>query len=1052
MHASKSSLPVRQVCALHDHYPTAHIVVFVPRLQLGTALQQAVARKRGSTAGLLATTIEQYAQNLAGWTLRADGRAELDPGARYFLTATTLQTLEDNDQDALTGNQPLSGTIAPVARTFATLRAHHISPDAYRRRTPDSPRLAAQAKAYARYVSLLHQHNRFDSALLFDTAERLVAEQSVDVSGTVWAIMDTVSLSTVERRFVTRLKRQATNHPGLYRIGPSDQSSPSSSDIDPPPTSAAAQFQEAPLVDSKSASPSPLGRIALTPGADLSRDEAAAISFWTATGPRREVQAVFDDILDRERPLDTIEIAYTSPDPYLPLLDSLAERYDIPVSLSSGRSIDATRPGQALRGFFDWIANGCPIPDLIDLLRAGLVRLDAPIGDKDNPHGTLDGRRAATLLAETRYPDSCRDYADTFDAWIETLNSKIEDLDATEASWTSDSLRTLREKREAVETLRDVVEHLLTLAQMTDRNPVRPIDLANGGETFLEQYGPTPRPTNDVGAHTPDEAARNRLIERLQAVTEREKDSPLSPRQVATRMTTWIGLSPFVRAQRPQPGQAHVVPFESAGYTDRDHLYVVGLDATSTAATVPDDPLLADEERTALSDETRSLPLRSGQADAEAWRTRRALARHEGSVTLSASTYDLTEGEDLFEAPLYLRLKEATQSARAIESDGDDPQVQHHSLAPTRETLLSDLDRWTSRPQPAPTTLDTAFSKRFPWIQHGLDATAARKADTYTTHDGLLSSRSYDGLNPLTQNRPVSAGRLETYAQAPYAYFLRYVLDVDPLDEPALDDVAWLDARGRGGVLHQTFRRFMSELDRRPTLGDESQLQDVFETVLEDRRAELPPPSEVVFASTRRQLWNNALLFLRLEAARTDDHTPHAFELGFGLPPHRREEDDHEEAPTLQLGSVSFALRGRIDRVDRLPKGTFSVWDYKTGSSRSYDETDLLGDFHLQWALYAYALEELMEARVETAGYFFTSTDEMGKRVAAAPSQHREAVSTVLQQIEESIEAGSFPLTNADALRYNYDRLFHDYGERRKQLTAKTWPDDRPAPPTLRNK
>jgi hypothetical protein len=42
-------------------------------------------------------------------------------------------------------------------------------------------------------------------------------------------------------------------------------------------------------------------------------------------------------------------------------------------------------------------------------------------------------------------------------------------------------------------------------------------------------------------------------------------------------------------------------------------------------------------------------------------------------------------------------------------------------------------------------------------------------------------------------------------------------------------------------------------------------------------------------------------------------------------------------------------------------------------------------------------------------------------------------------------------VTDADDLRYSFDLLFHDDGERRKQLTAKTWPDDRPAPPALRD-
>ena len=1040
------SVLVRQVGALLDRHPGARLVVFVPRPQLGTALQQAVVRERGSTAGLRATTLERYAHDLAALSLRADGRSELDVGPQFFLTATAVERLTDEQQATLTGDQPLSGMIAPLARTFATLREHRVTPEAHRRRVATSPRQQAQAQAFDHYEDLLREHDHFDTADLFQRAENLVRENQIDRSPAISAILGDVSVSTVERSFVECLEQKAAVDPGLYRIGPHTESSKEAA---PPPRSATAQFADAPMPSPTA--PSALGRIALVPGANLSEPEAQSLRFWTATGTRREVQAVFDDILEHDRPLDTVEIAYTSPAPYLPLLDTLAERYEIPISLSSGRSIDATRPGQALRGFFDWIAGGCPIPDLIGLLRAGLLRSDKPRGpDASAPR--LDSARAASLLAEKRYPDDCQNYAATFEAWAETLASEAANIvNSVEAEWGASTLQKVRQKKAAVETLGEVVEDLLGYAQMEDRSAVRPMALAKGAENMLEAYGPTPKPTDGEDDHTPDEAARNRLIERLRSVTERAAATPLPVRRLANRMTTWMGLSPYVGAQRPQPGRAHVVPLESAGFADRNHLYVLGLDAASTTSALPDDPLLTDEEREALSDDDRALPLRSAQADAEAWRTRRALARHEGPVTLSASTYDLGEGEDLFEAPLFLRLKEAAQAARGVERDENDPNVAHHALAPDRDTLLSDLDRWTSRVPPSPDALDEAFSDRFPWIRDGLDAAAARDSDSYTAHDGLLSARDYPGLDPLSGTQPVSAGKLEAYAQAPYAYFLRYVLDVEPLDEPALDDVAWLDALGRGSVLHDTFRRFMADLGRRPTLDDEPRLRDVFDAVLDEKRAELPPPSEVVFASTRRQLWNDALLFLRTEAARPDEHTPHAFELGFGYPPHRRQDDDYPDAPILELGDLSFPLRGRIDRVDRFPDGSFGVWDYKTGSSRSYDETDLLDDRHLQWALYAYAFEALDDATVATAGYFFTSTDEMDKRIAAHPDACRTAVARILRQISDGITAGAFPVTDADAIRYNYDRLFQNYSDRRKQLNAKSWPDERPAPPALQD-
>ena len=1041
------ALPVRQVGAALDRHPTDRLIVFVPRWQLGAALHQAVVQERGGAAGLTVTSIDSYAQNLVQLSLRAQGGSELDAGTHFFLTSQAIRQLPSDKQSDLSGGQPLSGMIAPLARTFATLRDHNISPTTYRQRAGETARRQAQADAFARYEALLHDRNFYDTAERLRAATEQVDSGTLDLSATVYAIEDTVTLSTAEERFVSTLREAVETAPGLYRIGPSStENARAPNSVAPPPRTAASHFPEAPRPNPQSASPSAIGTVALHSGASYQPDPASPLRFWTAAGTRREVQAVFDDILEQGHPLDTVEIAYTSPAPYLPLIDTLAERYGIPVSLSGGRSLDATRPGQALRGFFDWVANGCPIPDLIALLRAGL--LDPGVSTADAT-GTLDSRRAATLLAEKRYPDNCRDYSDTFDAWLDSLASEAKNLETNaEGNWTESPLRELRQKRTAVRALKRTINRLLALGHMNDRSPVSPSELAAGSETLLEEFGPTEAPGEDEEERTPDQAARNRLIERLQRLQELDQDLSLPAPQMAGQMKTWLGLSPFVQAQQPRAGRAHVVPLESAGYANRDHLYVVGLDAASTQSAVSDDPLLSDAERDTLSDDTRALPLRSHQSDLEAWRTRQALARHEGPVTLSASTYDLREGEDRFEAPLYLQLKEAAQSARNEANDTDAELVTHHSLAPSASTHLSTLDRWTSRARPSADALEEALETH-PWIQQGLAAAAARNADTYTSHDGLLSPRAYASLNPLSGTRPVSAGRLETYAQAPYAYFLRHILDVAPLDEPALDDVAWLDARSRGAVLHDTFKRFMDRLDRQPTREDRDQLRTVFETVIDEKRATLPPPSEVVFASTRRQLWNDARLFLRAEAARTDAHRPYDFELGFGYPPHRQKESDHGDAPTLELGDHAFPLRGRIDRIDKLEDGTFGLWDYKTGSAGGYDESDLVGDFHLQWALYAYAYETLEDVTVTTAGYFFTSTDEMGKRIAAPPGAHREAVARVLDQVADGVTAGAFPMTDADALRYNYDRLFHDYGNRRKQLNAKRWPEDRPPPPCL---
>ena len=45
----------------------------------------------------------------------------------------------------------------------------------------------------------------------------------------------------------------------------------------------------------------------------------------------------------------------------------------------------------------------------------------------------------------------------------------------------------------------------------------------------------------------------------------------------------------------------------------------------------------------------------------------------------------------------------------------------------------------------------------------------------------------------------------------------------------------------------------------------------------------------------------------------------------------------------IDLGpGVSFPLRGQIDRIDKVGTDIYCIWDYKTGSARSYEDQEYL--------------------------------------------------------------------------------------------------------------
>jgi hypothetical protein len=244
----------------------------------------------------------------------------------------------------------------------------------------------------------------------------------------------------------------------------------------------------------------------------------------------------------------------------------------------------------------------------------------------------------------------------------------------------------------------------------------------------------------------------------------------------------------------------------------------------------------------------------------------------------------------------------------------------------------------------------------------------------------------------------------------------------------------------------------MRDMEGPPTLDDAGHLGAVLDAEIETAAQLVAPQSEVEREAARRRLRQDAEVFLRAEIEHSQSFHPLEFELGFGMGPRRREPQD-KDLVHLHLSDLRLPLRGRIDRVDRGPEGTLALWDYKTGRADRYDEDDPLeSGAHLQWALYAYALEELWDEPVEQSGYFFPTAEEMGTRLSFRPGRYREDVERLVDQLNALARSGSFPMTpdarDASAWRYRgYDRLVHDLAARSRELKLKAYPEDRPLPP-----
>ena len=107
---------------------------------------------------------------------------------------------------------------------------------------------------------------------------------------------------------------------------------------------------------------------------------------------------------------------------------------------------------------------------------------------------------------------------------------------------------------------------------------------------------------------------------------------------------------------------------------------------------------------------------------------------------------------------------------------------------------------WALRPRPDTTSEDSRSPPTDTVLRRALAMRDARASDEFTVYDGNLIGHDAPALPAF-----VSPTQLETWTACPHAYFVRYVLGVRPIEEPA--DVEQLGAADRGTALHAALDR-----------------------------------------------------------------------------------------------------------------------------------------------------------------------------------------------------------------------------------------------------
>jgi DNA helicase-2/ATP-dependent DNA helicase PcrA len=244
----------------------------------------------------------------------------------------------------------------------------------------------------------------------------------------------------------------------------------------------------------------------------------------------------------------------------------------------------------------------------------------------------------------------------------------------------------------------------------------------------------------------------------------------------------------------------------------------------------------------------------------------------------------------------------------------------------------------------------------------------------------LIASRHEPSLEAFIPTRgeglALSASDLDLYRICPLKYKFARVFAIP--EEPTINQ--------RFGILiHQVLQRFH---------GDELR-EDEEEAEGERRRG------------IDRLLWLFEAGWRRSGFGSSDDELQYRDRAVAALTRYWERHSRSEAVPIWLERAFAFEigphqLRGRIDRVDRLPDGGYELIDYKTGDPKAVPQ--LAGD--LQLALYRLGAREAWQLEAEAGSYWYVLEDEKVS-VPSAPDD-RERVERTVIDVAEGIRAQDF--------------------------------------------
>lgn len=647
-----------------------------------------------------------------------------------------------------------------------------------------------------------------------------------------------------------------------------------------------------------------------------------SILIHDAPNPYTEVEmaarAVRREHQEAGTPWNRCSVILRSAGDYTPILESVFERYEIPISILQPRRVADSPAVQTLSALCRIVMSGWQRQDVIGFLKSGLTpgnRMGAEsLLRQARRLGVLAGREEWMGVAvETTEPEPLMELLRR----LAELDSLLNDRDLHSA--------------EIADALLKGIESFEVGSSCRGGESSMPYDAANGI-------------IRDIG--------------RAGSLIGREFTPPASFWNDVESV-----LNSAVYTPRPDPSAVWALDAYDSRLRACSFAVILGLVERGFPQRITEDPFFRDDERAALARFGIPLEPRAERADDE--RLLFYLAVTAPTERLILSFPRSSDDSDALPSFYLDEAREAVGEIHAVVRTLAD-------VAPRADECVTESDSLLAQCA-AVTDAASNATRRETWkerLDSALELTGSesdvRRIAATSSLPPLPAIRSPENRTAYSGHRRYHVSEIETYNTCPFQHLMKYGLRIRSEQDGA-------GPADRGRLYHAVLRNhFRGHAGIATDMKDlRLNLLEELERCLEEFAVDARPHRRRLLERFLREALTG---FAEREAMYAEKFglSPTHFEISFGMSEDESRNRDHDKLSTSQplvlhaRDGHAIHLCGVIDRIDS-EGATAMVIDYKTGASRTYDQVKS-GD-SLQMPLYLMAVEAIWEMDGAAACY-----------------------------------------------------------------------------------